>query len=236
MRDGALARRSAADRPPLSRRRAHFARPGGVRGAAVRGRRSGQVARFAVRLAGGLRRTPGVRTAAGPARPRAAPTTTWPAAASSAPTRSTGVWSGRPASPTSSWTPDTSVTRSPARPSSVGWRTPRARPIVRLESVAEQVIPATTATGFADAYRSALADAAADAVGFKSIAAYRVGLDLDPRRPDPAEVAQAAGHWQSDPRRRRPAEDGRRGAHPVRLLDRRRSRAARAVPRGLRRR
>jgi uncharacterized protein len=73
----------------------------------------------------------------------------------------------------------------------------RAHQIVRLETVAEQVVTTTTATGFADAYRAALAGAAVDAVGLKSIAAYRVGLDLDPRRPDPREVADAAGHWQS---------------------------------------
>jgi predicted TIM-barrel fold metal-dependent hydrolase len=72
-----------------------------------------------------------------------------------------------------------------------------SRPIVRLESVAEQVIATSTAAGFADAYRAALADAAGDAVGLKSVAAYRVGLDLDPRRPGAAEVTRAAGHWQS---------------------------------------
>jgi uncharacterized protein len=72
-----------------------------------------------------------------------------------------------------------------------------AHQIVRLETVAEQVVATTTATGFADAFRSALAGAAADAVGLKSIAAYRVGLDLDPRRPEPREVADAAGLWQS---------------------------------------
>jgi uncharacterized protein len=72
-----------------------------------------------------------------------------------------------------------------------------AHQIVRLETVAEQIVTATTAAGFADAYRSALADAAADAVGLKSIAAYRVGLDLDPQRPASREVADAAGHWQS---------------------------------------
>ena len=72
-----------------------------------------------------------------------------------------------------------------------------ARRIVRLETVAEQVVASTTATGFAEAYRTALAEAAAGAAGLKSIAAYRVGLDLDPRRPDPPEVAAAAGRWQS---------------------------------------
>src|SRR4051794_3812662 len=40
-----------------------------------------------------------------------------------------------------------------------------AHRIVRLETVAEQVVATTTATGYADAYRAALADAAADAVG-----------------------------------------------------------------------
>jgi predicted TIM-barrel fold metal-dependent hydrolase len=73
-----------------------------------------------------------------------------------------------------------------------------ARRIVRLETVAEQVVTTTTAAGFADAYHSALTHAAADAVGLKSIAAYRVGLDLDPRRPEPREVEDAAARWQAD--------------------------------------
>jgi predicted TIM-barrel fold metal-dependent hydrolase len=84
-----------------------------------------------------------------------------------------------------------------------------AHQIVRLETVAEQVVTTTTARGFADAYRASLADAAVGAVGLKSIAAYRVGLDLDPRRPQAREVAEAAGRWQS-------AVDG--GA-PVRMAD-----------------
>jgi predicted TIM-barrel fold metal-dependent hydrolase len=72
-----------------------------------------------------------------------------------------------------------------------------AHHIVRLETVAEQVIATTTASGFADAYQRALAGAAVDAVGVKSIAAYRVGLDLEPDRPDARAVAAAAGHWQA---------------------------------------
>jgi predicted TIM-barrel fold metal-dependent hydrolase len=80
-----------------------------------------------------------------------------------------------------------------------------AHQIVRLETVAEQVITTTTATGFADAYQDALASAAADAVGLKSIAAYRVGLDLDPQRPDPQAVAAAAGRWQAELGDGRPA-------------------------------
>jgi predicted TIM-barrel fold metal-dependent hydrolase len=69
---------------------------------------------------------------------------------------------------------------------------------VRLETVAEQLITTSTAAGFADAYRAALADAATDAVGLKSIAAYRVGLDLDPRRPEPRDVEVAASRWRTD--------------------------------------
>jgi predicted TIM-barrel fold metal-dependent hydrolase len=73
----------------------------------------------------------------------------------------------------------------------------RGHRIVRLEAVAEQVVRTTTADGFGDDFRTALAAAAAGAVGLKSIAAYRVGLDLDPARPARAEVAEAVGHWQT---------------------------------------
>ncbi len=69
---------------------------------------------------------------------------------------------------------------------------------MRLETVAESVVTTCSAEGFADAYSAALRDAAAGAVGLKSIAAYRVGLDLDPRRPDPHEVEGAAARWQAD--------------------------------------
>ena len=58
-----------------------------------------------------------------------------------------------------------------------------AQRIVRLETVAESVVTTCSAEGFADAYSAALRDAAAGAVGLKSIAAYRVGLDLDPPAP-----------------------------------------------------
>ena len=71
-----------------------------------------------------------------------------------------------------------------------------AHEIVRLERVAEEVAAGGVgAAGFADAVRSALAARAADAVGTKSIAAYRTGLDLDPGRPSDAEVTAAAGRW-----------------------------------------
>ncbi|MFC3455831.1 amidohydrolase family protein [Amycolatopsis speibonae] len=71
----------------------------------------------------------------------------------------------------------------------------RARDIVRLEQVAEAVIESTTAAGFASAFAGELAKRATTAVGFKSIAAYRVGLELAGERPTDAEVAEAAGRW-----------------------------------------
>jgi uncharacterized protein len=68
--------------------------------------------------------------------------------------------------------------------------------IVRLERVAEEVVAAGTgADGFADAVRSALASRTSSAVGVKSIAAYRTGLDLNPERPSDAEVTAATGRW-----------------------------------------
>ncbi|UUV30613.1 amidohydrolase family protein [Amycolatopsis roodepoortensis] len=71
----------------------------------------------------------------------------------------------------------------------------RARDIVRLEQVAEAVIGSTTAAGFATAFVAELARRATTAVGFKSIAAYRVGLDLAGERPTDSEVTEAAGRW-----------------------------------------
>src|SRR5579864_2560493 len=71
-----------------------------------------------------------------------------------------------------------------------------AHEIVRLERAAEDVAAAGVgAAGFADAVRSTLATRTEDAVGTKSIAAYRTGLDLDPERPSDAEVTAAAGRW-----------------------------------------
>jgi uncharacterized protein len=72
--------------------------------------------------------------------------------------------------------------------------------VVRLEAVAESLAE-VTADGFADAYRAALsarttpANRPVPVVAVKSIAAYRVGLDLAPSRPRDADVAAAAGRW-----------------------------------------
>ena len=73
----------------------------------------------------------------------------------------------------------------------------QAAEIVRLEQVAEQVIVAGdgSAAGFAGRYRDALWDRTSQALGTKSIVAYRHGLDFDPGPPSAAAVTQAAGRW-----------------------------------------
>jgi len=63
--------------------------------------------------------------------------------------------------------------------------------VVRLERVAEEVVHAgCTAAGFSDAVVARLTTV--EAVAVKTIAAYRVGLDLPGERPTPAEVTAAA--------------------------------------------
>jgi uncharacterized protein len=74
--------------------------------------------------------------------------------------------------------------------------------IVRLEQVAESLAAGgVSAGGFAGAFRDALAARTGHAVGVKSIAAYRVGLDLRGERPAETEVAVAAAHWLASPSR-----------------------------------
>jgi uncharacterized protein len=71
-----------------------------------------------------------------------------------------------------------------------------ARPVIRLESVAESVLRSGSGAasfGAEFAARLAAETAAGAAVGYKSIAAYRFGLDFSPARPGSAEVAAAAG-------------------------------------------
>ncbi|TQK43296.1 hypothetical protein FBY35_4755 [Streptomyces sp. SLBN-118] len=71
-----------------------------------------------------------------------------------------------------------------------------ARTIVRLEWLAERTADAHTGPeAFVDVYESAVIAAARTAAGFKSIAAYRYGLGLDPEEPSAAEVLRAAARW-----------------------------------------
>ena len=68
--------------------------------------------------------------------------------------------------------------------------------IARLESIAERVaVAGGSAARFAADLSAAVHEAAAGAVGFKSVAAYRCGLELAPARPTPAEIEDAAGQW-----------------------------------------
>ena len=68
--------------------------------------------------------------------------------------------------------------------------------VARLESIAERLAGSSGGAGrFADEFTAAVQQAAATVVGFKSVAAYRGGLDFDPGRPRPAEVQAAAGQW-----------------------------------------
>jgi predicted TIM-barrel fold metal-dependent hydrolase len=71
-----------------------------------------------------------------------------------------------------------------------------ASEVVRLESVAEEVAASgVDAAEFADRFASTLDEQARHAVGFKSVIAYRYGLDFDPEPPSPGEVCRAAGQW-----------------------------------------
>jgi uncharacterized protein len=102
---------------------------------------------------------------------------------------------------------------SPAQTAACAGPATVALEIVRLEQVAESL--AARGTGprdFPDAFRSVLADRAArpGVVGLKSIAAYRVGLDLAPERPSEQEVIAATARWTAAG-----AADGPAPAHPV---------------------
>ncbi len=68
--------------------------------------------------------------------------------------------------------------------------------VVRLERVAETLIAAGVgAAEFVTRYPDALRDATRNAVGLKSIMAYRYGLDFDPARPSREEAVSAADEW-----------------------------------------
>jgi hypothetical protein len=74
-----------------------------------------------------------------------------------------------------------------------------AAEVVRLESLAEELaVEGVSAAGFREQYRARLAAATVDAVGLKSIVAYRFGLDFDPQSPSDLEVEQAAGRWLAE--------------------------------------
>ncbi len=85
--------------------------------------------------------------------------------------------------------------------------------IVRLEGVAEAVARSgVDASRYPSAYRDALDEASREAVGFKTIVAYRGGFLFDPEAPDDADVVRAAGPFLETA-----ASKGPRLADPVLL-------------------
>lgn len=86
--------------------------------------------------------------------------------------------------------------------------------VIRLEPLAEQVArTGVGAAGFMSQFREQLIDLGRQAVGFKSIIAYRYGLDFDPDRPSEREVTAASDEWL------KASDGGREGRldHPVLL-------------------
>ncbi len=72
----------------------------------------------------------------------------------------------------------------------------RAHEVVRLEALAEELALENVAgRDYADAFTARLAARAENAVGAKSILAYRTGFDIDLTPPSPAEVTAAADRW-----------------------------------------
>ena len=73
----------------------------------------------------------------------------------------------------------------------------RTHEVVRLEAVAEELV-ATLDDGaeYGDAFRDALQVRARDAIGTKSVMAYRCGFDHDLARPPRDAVAAAAARWR----------------------------------------
>lgn len=71
--------------------------------------------------------------------------------------------------------------------------------IVRLEALAERVADAShDAAGFVEVLDHAVVASARTALGFKSVAAYRHGLGLEPDPPGSAEVHTAASRWLAE--------------------------------------
>ncbi|MDQ0379782.1 amidohydrolase family protein [Amycolatopsis thermophila] len=72
----------------------------------------------------------------------------------------------------------------------------RAHEVVRLEALAEELARENvTGRDYADAFTARLSARTENAVGTKSILAYRTGFDIDLTAPEPAEVVQAASRW-----------------------------------------
>lgn len=72
----------------------------------------------------------------------------------------------------------------------------RAWEVVRLEAVLEQLARAgISAAELPARFPEVLAERTANAVGLKSVVAYRFGFDFEPNRPSGSEVVAAAERW-----------------------------------------
>jgi hypothetical protein len=72
----------------------------------------------------------------------------------------------------------------------------RVHEVTRVEKVAEELAAAGLGAGeLGTALPDALAERASRSVAFKTVAAYRTGLDLPPAAPSAHEVRQAADRW-----------------------------------------
>lgn len=68
--------------------------------------------------------------------------------------------------------------------------------VVRLEAVAEELAQSgVAAERYPSAFAEVLTARATDAVGLKTILAYRGGFDVDPSPPSDGDVVEAAGRW-----------------------------------------
>lgn len=74
--------------------------------------------------------------------------------------------------------------------------------LVRLESVAEGILLGGRCDDFVGAFRHGMSEAAEGAVGFKTICAYRCGLDIDWRRPSDDAVRERVAAMTSGERSR----------------------------------
>ncbi len=72
--------------------------------------------------------------------------------------------------------------------------------VVRLETVAEELASsgASSASTFIDDFANLLTKKSSDSIAFKSIVAYRSGLDFDPAKPEASQVRQAASKWLTE--------------------------------------
>lgn len=79
------------------------------------------------------------------------------------------------------------------------------REVVRIESVAEEVAArGGSAEHFSDRFEAELRARAEQAVGFKSVVAYRTTFKIEQTPPAATEVAAAAGRWLGESVGRRP--------------------------------